>query len=109
MWFAIGAIAFREGYEDSRTWGTIERRDVPVQGRYRFLATAILLSEALLCWKYRENTGHINKDAAMNTPIYNWGPQALVLVWALCFWFYLRFKEGHTTKYPVKTKKVKNN
>lgn len=30
MWFAIGAIAFREGYEDSRTWGTIERKDTPV-------------------------------------------------------------------------------
>jgi len=27
MWFAIGAISFREGYEDSRTWGTIERKD----------------------------------------------------------------------------------
>ena len=59
MWFAIGAIAFREGYEDSRTWDTLERRDNPVQGRYRYLSTAILLTEAILCWKYRENTGHI--------------------------------------------------
>jgi len=63
------------------------------------------LSEAILCWKYRENTGHINKDAALNTPIWNWGPQAGVVIWCIVFWLYLRFKTGHTTKYPVGSSK----
>lgn len=113
MWFAIGAIGFREGYEDIRTWNTEQRRGYEVQGRYRWLATAILCSEAILCWKYRENTGHIDKEAAINTPIFIWGPHVFYLIFSAVFWLYLRFKPGHTTKYPVElsksNKKIKQN
>lgn len=64
IWFGLGSIAFRECYEDARTWNTPQRRFHPVEGRYRWLATALLISEVLLCWKYRFGTGHINFEAA---------------------------------------------
>ena len=105
MWFGIGAIGFREGYEDARTWNTPARRHTAVEGRYRWLASAIIFSEALLCWKYRMDTGHINHDA--ETPFYIWGPWAVFYGGSVVFWVYLRFKEGHTIKYPLEGKKVK--
>lgn len=64
LWFGAGSIGFREMYEDARTWNTHERKFTPVEGRYRWLTTAILLSESILCWKYRFDTGHINFEAA---------------------------------------------
>lgn len=98
MWFGIGAVGFREAYEDFRTWGTDERKVSKVEGRYRWLATAILSTEAILCWKYRENTGHIHLDAV--TPFYIWFPWLSFHVWMFGQWIYLRFRPNHTTKYP---------
>lgn len=111
LWFALGSIGFREGYEDARTWNTIERKYTPVEGRYRWLATGILATEAICCWKYRMGTGHIQHNA--ETPFYIWGPWALAYGGMGVFWLYLRFKEGHTVKYPVeegskKSKRVKH-
>jgi len=100
LWFGFGSIGFREGYEDSRTWGTREREHYPVQGRYRWLATAILLTESILCYKYREGTGHINAGAWRETPWWNWGPWVASLIFIVVNWLRLRFMEGHTTKYP---------
>ena len=59
LWFALGALAFREGYDDSRTWNTVGRYYKEVSGRYRWLGIAILSTEAIMCYKYRKNTGHI--------------------------------------------------
>ena len=106
MWFGFGAVAFREGFEDSRTWNTREREHYEVQGRYRWIATAILTSESILCWKYREGTGHINEGAWRETPWWNWGPWVFITLAMIANWFRLRFKEGHTTKYPIKKKKI---
>lgn len=60
VWFGLGSIAFREAFEDARTWNTPQRKFTPVQGRARWLSTAVLITESLMCWKYRYNTGHIN-------------------------------------------------
>jgi len=99
LWFALGSLAFREGYEDARTWNTMERKYTAVEGRYRWLTVAILVSEALMCWKYRKDTGHINMDA--KTPFYIWFPWTASFVFGFLYWVYLRFKKGHTTKYPL--------
>ena len=108
LWFAIGSLGFREGYEDTRTWNTPERRHYSVEGRYRWLATGILITESICNWKYRKNTGHIIEDAV--TPFFIWGPWALFYGSMCVFWVYLRFKEGATVKYPVETsrKRVKD-
>jgi len=107
LWFGFGSIAFREGFEDSRTWGTKEREHYLVQGRYRWLATAILLTESILCYKYREGTGHIRPEAWKETPWWNWGPWVASIIFIVVNWTRLRFMEGHTTKYPVKKVKSK--
>jgi hypothetical protein len=105
LWFALGSIGFREGYEDCSTWNTPGRKLRPVEGRFRWLSVAILLSEMLMCWKYREGTGHINHDAV--TPFYIWFPWTAAFVAMIGYWLYLRFKVGHTIKYPVnKSRKV---
>jgi hypothetical protein len=99
LWFGLGAIAFRESYEDGRTWGTVQRKYEPVEGRFRWLTVAILFTESILCYKYREGTGHINHDA--ETPFYIWGPWVLTSIVLIGYWLYLRFKPGHTIKYPL--------
>mmetsp|Transcript_25136 Transcript_25136/g.38952 ORF Transcript_25136/g.38952 Transcript_25136/m.38952 type:complete len:132 (-) Transcript_25136:73-468(-) len=113
MWFALGSLAFREGYEDAQSWNTPERKHNLIQGRFRWLGIGILMTESILCWKYRENTGHINEDAV--TPFYIWFPWTAFYVGIALYWVYLRFKPGHTIKYPLdasdkkKAKKIKDN
>ena len=51
----------------------------------------------LLAYKYREGTGNLMD---VPTPIYIWLPWSSVLLGGVIFWFYLRFKKGHTVKYP---------
>jgi len=111
VWFGIGSIAFREGYEDFRTWNTVERKFNVVEGRYRWLAISMIITEAMLCYKYREGTGHIQDDAV--TPLYISIPWTATAVGTFGYWLYLRFKPGHTVKYPEDApssmKKVKNH
>jgi hypothetical protein len=97
MWFGFGAIAMREGYKDAETWNTPERKDKPVAGRYRWLAVAVLTTEVVICWKYREGTGNILWNP---TPAYKWVPWTLGISALVGYWLYLRFKPGHTVKYP---------
>jgi hypothetical protein len=97
MWFGFGAIAHRETYIDTLTWGTMQRKEEPVEGRYRWLTVGILFTEMLLTYKYREGTGNL-VDAP--TPWYIWLPWTSVILGSILFWFYLRFKKGHTVKYP---------
>ena len=105
LWFFFGAIGFREGYEDLRTWNTPERKNTPVEGRYRWLAFSIFMTEAIMCWKYRFGTGHIQHDAEHKW--YHWFFWLVFYAWLGIHWLYLRFKDGHTTKYPVSSKKIK--
>jgi len=60
-----------------------------------------MISESFVCYKYRFDTGHINFEAAANTPIYIWGTHAAVVALMYMYWIYLRFKPGHTIKYPL--------
>jgi phosphatidylserine synthase 2 len=97
LWFAFGNIGFKEGYEDVRTWNTVERKKNPVEGRHRWLVVAILFTEALIAYKYRYGTGNLQ---FVPTPFYVWGPWALVALVCFSFWIYLRFiYEGRTKKY----------
>ena len=112
IWFGIGSIAFREGYEDSRTWNTVERKYNVVEGRYRWLAISMITTEAMLCYKYREGTGHIDFDA--KTPLVVSTSWTIAFVGTFGYWLYLRFKPGHTVKYieaeeGSKKRKVKDN
>ena len=97
LWFAFGAIAHREAYIDTESWGTMQRKEQPVEGRYRWLTVGILSTEMILTYKYREGTGNL-EDAP--TPWYIWGPWTTVILGAALYWFYLRFRQGHTVKYP---------
>ncbi len=97
LWFAFGAIAFREAYVDVETWNTEGRQHHPVEGRYRWLATAVLVTEILIAIKYKEGTGHITDDP---TPWYIFYPWVIVLTILFLGYAYLRLKPDHTVKYP---------
>ena len=99
MWFAIGALAFREGYDDSRTWNTVERYYKEVSGRYRWLGIAILSTEALMCYKYRMNDPNIQLDAT--TPLYISISWAITIIFMVLYYSYLRLKKDRTLKYPI--------
>ena len=51
----------------------------------------------LLTYKYRFGTGNL---VFASTPWYIWMPWTVVLLSLTTYWFYLRFKKGHTIKYP---------
>ena len=61
------------------------------------MSTAILVTEIILCYKYRAGTGNLLDNP---TPWYIWGPWTITIVSCVVFWFYLRFKKDHTVKYP---------
>lgn len=109
MWFAFGNIGFREGYEDVSTWNTYERKNNPVEGRHRWLVVAILFTEALTSYKYREGTGNLLNNP---TPVYVWLPWAIVAVCCFSFWVYLRFRPDRTRKFlnepPKAVKEIAN-
>lgn len=97
LWAGGGGLGFREAYMDLETWNTISRKLKPVEGRYRWLAMGVIATEALVCYKYRVGTGHITDTP---TPLYisiPWIGGILALVFGF---LYLRFKPGHTVKYP---------
>lgn len=97
LYFMFGALVMREAYDDARTWGTHERKDKPVAGRMRWLVVAALITEIVLCWKYREGTGNILYNP---TPAYKWVPWTLGISALVIYWVYLRFRPNHTVKYP---------
>jgi len=98
LWFFFGAVAYRECYKDVETWNTPARQFHPVEGRYRWLAAAVLITESLVAYKYREGTGHLTDDP---TPWYIWYPWCAGLLSLAVFWLYLRLTPGLCTyKYP---------
>jgi phosphatidylserine synthase 2 len=97
LWAGIGSLGFREAYIDLETWNTIDRKHHAVEGRYRWLATAIIATEGLISYKYREGTGHITDTP---TPWYIWMPWTFSTLALVCGFLYLRFKPDHTVKYP---------
>ena len=55
------------------------------------------MTEILTCYKYREGTGHLSGEP---TPFYIWFPWTTGFLAFTGFYIYLRFKPGHTVKYP---------
>lgn len=53
LWAGIGGLGFREAYIDLETWGTPGRKTHAVEGRYRWLAAGIIITELLISYKYR--------------------------------------------------------
>jgi hypothetical protein len=102
MWFAFGNTAFREGYEDVKTWNTVERQFKPVEGRHRFLVVAILFTEAVTCYKYREGTGNLQNNPTSLWVSIPWG---IIFAFFGAYWIYLRTKVDRTKKFiEAKTK-----
>ncbi len=104
LWFAFGNIAFKEGWVDVKTWNTVERKTNPVEGRHRWLAVAILVTECLITYKYRYGTGNL---IFASTPAYIWVPWTLVIVGCLFFWLYLRFFKADRTKLYIEPHEAK--
>lgn len=104
LWFAFGNIAFKEGWVDVKTWNTVERKHNPVEGRHRWLAVAILVTEALVTYKYRYGTGNLY---FVSTPMYIWLPWTIVIVVCFIFWLYLRFFKADRTKLYIEPHEVK--
>jgi phosphatidylserine synthase 2 len=96
LWFLIGNIGFREGYEDVSTWNTVKRKDNPVEGRHRWLTVSILCTEGLIAYKYRYGTGNLEFNP---TPAYIWVPWTILGTTCFSFWLYLRFKPDRTRKF----------
>lgn len=97
LWAFAGGLIFREIYMDIETWNTIARKTQPIEGRYRWLAIGTILTESLIAYKYRNGTGHITDTP---TPLYisiPWIGGSLALLYGF---LHLRFKPGHTTKFP---------
>ena len=98
MWQAIGAMVSREAYIDVQTWRNPSRKDKPVEGTIRWLSAATLLTESILCYKYRKDTNNITPENA--TPLYIWLPWVTPFVVLITLWFYLRFKKGSVSVKP---------
>jgi len=106
VWFGLGNLAFKEAHSDIVSWGTDDRRNNPISGQYRWLLSSILLAEVVISIKFRKDSGNI-VDA--ETPVYIWLPWTVTIVSLYSFYFYLRLKKGHTTKYPaIQPTKTKN-
>jgi len=58
----------------------------------------------LTAYKYREGTGHLSGE---DTPFYIWFPWTVGFLGLTGFYVYLRFKPGHTVKYPGFGEEVK--
>lgn len=98
-WLILSALAFRELYNDIETWGTVERIKHPVSGQCRWLTFFIVLAELFLSTKFIQDAGNIIYDA--KTPFYIWVPWTAFISYCFIEYFYLRFKQDRTTKYPL--------
>ena len=105
LWFAFGNIGFKELWVDCKTWNTVDRKYNPVEGRHRWLAVAIIITESLVTWKYRNDTGNLHFAPF---PIYIWLPWSIVISSCVIFWFYLRFIKANRTKKFIEAHEVKS-
>ncbi|OMJ87750.1 hypothetical protein SteCoe_10497 [Stentor coeruleus] len=88
IWFIIGALGFREAYDDMRTWGTPFRAEKQIYAQYRWTAWMMQCCEILLSWKFRENAGNRLEETI---------PLHVIFIWTFCiggcliYWVYIRF------------------
>ena len=96
LWFGLGNIGMREAYQDVITWNTYDRKENPVEGRYRYLSVGILITESIIAYKYRYGTGNLQDEP---TPLYISVPWSIFLGMIGSYWLYLRFKPDRTRKF----------
>lgn len=100
LWACASSLGFREAYADLETWNTPERKHTPIEGRYRWICMAVILTESLVCYKYSAGTGHVTDPATHPTPLYISIPWVSGILYLAGGYLYLRFKPGRTLKYP---------
>jgi len=88
IWFTVGALGFRETYDDMRTWGTKLRAEKQIFAQHRWLAWMMLCCEMLLSLKFREKAGN-NLQSTLSTWIII--PWVVVVVSCFSYYTYLRF------------------
>lgn len=97
IWFLLGNITFKEAWHDINTWNTVERKDNPVEARYRWLTFGVIVMETAISFKFIREAGNL-----VENPVH---PPLLCLFWAItfivCIAFYLRlrFKPDRTRLY----------
>ena len=88
IWFGNGALAFREAYDDARTWGTAIRVTKPIYAEYRWTTVMIQCCEMLVSWKFRDGGGNRLDQSIPTIALLFWSSCA---VFGLSYWIYLRF------------------
>jgi hypothetical protein len=88
IWFIIGALGFREAYDDVRTWGSDLRSKKQISAQYRWTAWMMQCLEMCISWKFRENAGNRLEERVYWYVVLVWN---LALAGSLAFWVYLRF------------------
>lgn len=83
IWFFLANIAFKEAWNDLKTWNTYDRQFNPVEARYRWLAFGILAMEAAIPFKFNRDAGNLVQNPEHN-PI-------MVLSYALLIIFMFAF------------------
>lgn len=88
VWFMLGNIAFKEAWNDLSTWNTPERKDNPVEARYRWLGFGVVIMETAISFKFVRESGNL-----VTNPEH---PPLLVIFWLLVFLiagaFYIRLR-----------------
>ena len=88
IWFIIGALGFREAYDDIRTWGTEIRATKQIYAQYRWTAWMMQCCEILLSWKFRDGGGNRLDQFIPPIALFLW---AAYITLGLSYWVYLRF------------------
>ena len=88
IWFIIGALGFREAYDDVRTWGTDFRAKKQIYAQHRWTAWMMQCCEMLLSWKFREKAGNRLEQTIPLLVIFIW---TFCITTSLAYWVYLRF------------------
>ena len=100
IWFHIANISMAEAIKDTDSWNTYERKDKPVQGRFRWLIFGVCLSELIICLKFNVDSENINHDA--ETSLYKTVPVVIIVVIMSIYYLYLRCRKDRTHKYLVR-------
>ena len=107
MWAVVSYLPYKEIYADLSTWGTPERKQNKVEGKYRWLSYAMAYIEIVVSVKFRKGTGILKEDAPTSPVI--WVPWLICTVFLVSFFLYLRFKKNHTTKNYKNRPQVKSD
>ncbi len=106
IWFFLANIAFKEGWNDMKTWNTYERQFNPVEARYRWLAFGVLAMEAAIPFKFVRKAGNLVENP--EHPVFLIMIWAVVIVTMLAFYIRLRSAPWRTKKFLKDPPQVKH-